>query len=195
MLIGHFGIAQLGKAVRREIPFTWLVIAAYFPDLVRVPLTPLTKYHEIFSHSIPAVSGLGLLVALVYLARGGKAIAAAVLVLVCLSHWPADFFTGCKPTTFGGPWLGLISYRRPVSDLLVECALLVGGWLAARRAGVAISRAWVVIGVAIQVTFLVTMYAGSQFVIGDREWMWKPSISWMPQPHSLEASVCKAPTY
>jgi hypothetical protein len=195
MLVGHFGIAQLGKAIRREIPFAWLVVAVYLPDLVRVPLTALTKYHEIWSHSIPAVSGLALVAAVLYLVRGGRVLAAAVIAVACLSHWPADYFTGCKPTTFNGPWFGLISYRRPISDLLVECGLLIVGWVAARRTGFAISRTWLAIGIAVQVGFLASMYAGAQFVIGDHEWTWRPSVSLAPQPQALEALVCKPPTY
>ena len=195
MLVGHFGIAQLGKAIRREIPFAWLVVAAYLPDLVRVPLTAVTKYHEIWSHSIPVVSGFALAAVILYLLRGGRFLGAAVIALVCLSHWPADYFTGCKPTTFGGPWFGLISYRRPISDLLMECGLLVAGWAAARRAGFLIGRAWLVLGIAVQVAFLASMYAGAQFVIGDREWTWKPSITLKPQPQALESLVCRPPTY
>jgi len=194
MFVGHFGIAQLGKAARREIPFVWLLVAAYLPDLVRVPLTSLGTRQELLSHSIPAVTILALAIAVLWQLRGGNFIAATVIALACLLHWPADFFTGCKPTTFNGPWLGLISYRRPVSDLLVEGSLLVGGWLAARRSGFAIGRVWLVLGFVVQLAFMLSMYWQSEFFIGDREWMWKPSVSLVPTRSVLEESVCRPPT-
>ena len=193
MFVGHFGIAQLGKAARREIPFVWLLVAAYLPDLVRVPLTSLGTRQELLSHSIPAVTILALAIAALWQLRGGNLVAAAFIALVCLLHWPADFFTGCKPTTFDGPWLGLISYRRPVSDLLVEGALLLGGWLAARRSGFAISRMWLVLGFVVQLAFMLSMYWQSEFFIGDREWTWKPSVSLVPKRSVLEESVCRRP--
>jgi len=193
MFVGHFGIAQLGKAARREIPFVWLLVAAYLPDIVRVPLTSLGTRQELLSHSIPAVTILALAIAALWQLRGGNLVAAAVIALACLLHWPADFFTGCKPTTFHGPWLGLISYRRPVNDLLVEGALLVSGWIAARRRGFAIGRVWLVLGFVVQLAFLASMYLQSEFFIGDREWMWKPSVSLVPQRSVLEESVCRSP--
>ena len=36
MFIGHFGIAELGKASRRDLPLLWLAVAAYLPDLTRI---------------------------------------------------------------------------------------------------------------------------------------------------------------
>jgi hypothetical protein len=193
MFVGHFGIAQLGKAVRRELPFAWLLIAAYLPDLVRVTIVPLTTRHEVLSHSIPVVAGLALAIAALWQLRGGHPAAAAILAVACLSHWPADAFTGCKPTTLHGPWIGLISYRRPVNDLLVEGSLLLGGWLVARRSGFAIGKRWIIAAFVIQVGFLLTMYTGSEFFIGDREWTWTPHESLVPRRHVLETSECRPP--
>src|SRR5215467_2984262 len=172
MVVGHFGIAEFGKATRRELPLAWLVVAAYLPDIVREPLQLITKQHEILSHSIPAVTVLALVIGTLWRLRGGTFAGAAVLAIACLLHWPADVFTGCKPTTLHGPWIGLVSYRRPVNDLLLEGAILVGGWLFARKRGVAIRRRWLAVGFAVQLAFLISMYAGSEFFIGDHEWMW-----------------------
>lgn len=193
MLAGHFGIAQFGKGTRREIPIVLLVVAAYMPDLVRIPLSVTIERYEIWSHSVVTVSAMGLALGVIWLLRGGNWVGALVLAAVCALHWPADVFTGCKPTTFSGPWLGLVSYRRPVNDLLVEGALLVGGWLFARRRGVAIGRGWLVLALAAQLAFLGSMYWGAQFVIGDREWTWRPEQSLVPQPHVLEATTCRGP--
>ena len=194
MLVGHFGIAQLARASRREIPLAWLVVAAYLPDLVRVPLTPLTAHHEVLSHSLPMISSFALAMIALWLLRGGRFGAAVVIALACLLHWPADVFTGCKPMTFGGPWIGLLSYRRPVNDILLEGALLTAGWLAARRRGVGISSWWLVFGFALQIGFLASMYYGSEFLVGDHEWVWKPDVSLVPQPQPLETVACRPPT-
>ena len=125
MFVGHFGIAQLGKALRREVPLAWLVIAAYLPDLVRVLIEPFTQRHDLLSHSLPIVAAFAFGIAALWQLRGGNLPAAAVLAAACVLHWPADLFTGCKPTTLHGPWLGLVSYRRPITDVLVEGSLFV----------------------------------------------------------------------
>lgn len=194
MLVGHFGIAQLARAARREIPLAWLLVAAYLPDIVRVPLTLLTTHHETLSHSLPMVSAFALAIAALWLFRGGSLGAAAVIALACLLHWPADVFTGCKPTTFDGPWIGLISYRRPIDDLVLEGALLAAGWLLSRRRGVGINKWWLAFGFVAQIGFLTSMYYGSEFFIGDHEWTWKPSVSLVPVPQPLEHQVCRPPS-
>lgn len=193
MFAGHFGIAQFGKGARRDLPIVLLVAAAYLPDLVRFPLSAAIERYEIWSHSIVTVVAMGVGLGIIWLLRGGRWLDAVVLAAVCALHWPADFFTGCKPTTFSGPWLGLVSYRRPVNDLVVEGALLVGGWLFARRRGVAIGKKWLVLGLAAQLAFLLSMYWGAQFIVGQREWMWHVDGSFIPKPHVLEATPCRDP--
>ena len=192
MLAGHFGIAQLAKGARRDLPLLLVVVAAYLPDLVRVAIAGLTPRFDVFSHSIPIVAALSLAVAILWLLRGGQTAAAAVLALACLLHWPADVFTGCKPTTFSGPWIGLVSYRRPVSDLLVEGLLVIGGWLYMRRRGLGIGPLWLIIPLVAQVAFLISMYWGAEFFIGHREWTWRPNETWIPQRHVLETLSCRA---
>jgi hypothetical protein len=138
------------------------------------------------------ISAFALALAALWLVRGGHLGAAAMIAVACLLHWPADVFTGCKPTTFHGPWIGLLSYRRPVNDLLLEGALLTGGWIAARRRGVGISKWWLVGGFVLQIVFLGSMYYGAEFLIGDHEWVWKPEISLVPQPHAVETLPCRS---
>ena len=193
MLAGHFGIAQLAKGARRDLPLLLLVTSAYLPDLVRVAIAGLTPRFDVFSHSLPIVGALSLAVAILWLLRGGQIAAAGVLALACLLHWPADVFTGCKPTTFDGPWIGLVSYRRPVSDLVVEGLLVVGGWLYMRRRGFGIGSLWLIIPLLVQIAFLVSMYWGAEFFIGRHEWTWRPNETWRPQPHVLETLSCRAP--
>ena len=193
MFVGHFGIAQLGKALRREVPLAWLVIAAYLPDLVRVLIEPFTQRHDLLSHSLPIVAAFSFGIAALWQLRGGNLSAAAVLAAACVLHWPADVFTGCKPTTIHGPWIGLVSYRRPITDVLVEGSLFVGGWLVARRAGCGIGKKWLVIGLAAQIAFLLSMYNGSEFFIGDHEWTWRPRSSLVPRQQVLESTECRPP--
>ena len=194
MFVGHFGIALLGKALRREVPLAWLVIAAYLPDLVRVLIEPFTQRHDLLSHSLPIVAAFSFGIAALWQLRGGNLSAAAVLAVACVLHWPADVFTGCKPTTIHGPWIGLVSYRRPITDVLVEGSLFVGGWLVARRAGCGIGKKWLVIGLAAQIAFLLSMYSGSEFLIGDHEWTWTPRSSLVPRQQVLESTECHAPS-
>lgn len=191
MFVGHFGIAELGKATKRELPLSWLVVAAYLPDITRFAIQYLTTEYDMYSHAIPAVLIMGVVIGGVWKLRGGSCGAAAVLALACFLHWPADVFTGCKPTTLDGPWIGLGSYRHPVSDLLLELGLLVLGWLLIRRTGRFAGKWWLAVGIVLQLGFLVSMYWGSEMYIGHREWMWKPETSWLPAPHSYETMTCK----
>ena len=80
-----------------------------------------------------------------------------------------------------------------VSDLLVECSLLIAGWFATRRTGSGIGKKWLALGVVAQLVFLVSMYNGSEFFIGDHEWTWNPRSSLVPRPQVLESTVCRAP--
>ena len=191
MFAGHFGIAQIGKGTRRDAPFLLLVTAAFLPDILRFLISGFTPRFDLLSHSIPIVTALSLGIGLLWLRRGGHPAAAGVLALVCLLHWPADVFTGCKPTTFNGPWIGVMSYRRPVSDLVVEGSLVVAGWYFMRRRGIAIGRIWLIVPLVVQLGFLVSMYWNAEFFIGQREWMWRPSESWVPHRHVLETLDCK----
>lgn len=193
MFIGHFGIAELGKASRRDLPLLWLAVAAYLPDLTRIVLPVFTKEHEIYSHAIPAVALMGIAIGALWKLRGGSLGAAAILALVCMLHWPADFFTGCKPTMLNGPWVGLGFYRRPVGDLLAEATLLVTGWLLIRRGKPSFSKWWLFGGIILQLGFMISMYWGSAFQIGNREWGWNPDNSLLPVRQNFEPTTCTAP--
>jgi hypothetical protein len=193
MFVGHFGIAEIGKGARRDLSFGWLIVAAYLPDLARLALAPFTDQIDMVSHSILSVALLAMAIAGLWMVRGGNAKGACVLAASCLLHWPADMFTGCKPTIPGGPWIGFVNYRRPLSDITLELALLTGGWVLCRRSGAAIRGWWIALLVAAQLGFLVTMYYGSELLIGDREWIWRPRENIVPQPHVLETLSCRPP--
>jgi hypothetical protein len=80
-----------------------------------------------------------------------------------------------------------------VSDVLVEGALLVIGWWLARQSGFALRRGWIVFLLGAQLGFLASTYDNAEFLIGDREWIWRPSTSLMPRPHTLETLSCRPP--
>jgi hypothetical protein len=191
MLLGHFGIAQLGKGARRDLPLSWLILAAFLPDVVRELVGAVMSHEEMLSHSLPAMGGLAIGMASLWRLRGGTWGAASILAIACMLHWPADVFTGCKPTWPHGAWIGFDAYRRPVSDLTVEGIVFVAGWLLATHRGAVIKKRWLVLGFAMQVTFLLSQYYNSVFLIGDREWSWRPATSLVPQAHSLERFGCK----
>ena len=193
MFLGHLGIAELAKGARREIPFALLIVAAYLPDLVRAPMDAIAIRNDVFSHSIPVVIILALVIGTAWKVRGGSWAAASLVGIVCLLHWPADVFTGCKPTFVGGPWIGFVHYRHPVSDLLVEGGLFLAGCWYARRRGFNIRPPWIMAGLAMQVGFLLFTYWGSEFIIGQREWTWKPYETWLPRRQALESTPCRDP--
>ena len=191
MFVGHFGVAELGKGTRRDLSLLWLAVAAYLPDLIRLVLPVFGLEPDVYSHAIPAIVIQGIVIAALWKLRGGSLAGSVVLACVCFLHWPADVFTGCKPTTLDGPWIGLNSYRHPIADLTLEGGLLAIGWALMRRRGVAFRAWWLVPLFAFQLSFLIWNYRGSQFYIGHQEWMWKPETSPLPQRHVYETQTCR----
>ena len=111
-----------------------LMAAAFGPDLLEWALAAIGQHNRELSHSIIAV-GLGaLLAALAYatIAQSSAGDATAVAI-AWLSHWPADFLTGIKPTWPGGPDVGLNLYSSPGFDLAMESVLVVIAWTLYRR--------------------------------------------------------------
>jgi len=193
MFVGHFGLAEIGKGTRRHLSFGWLLVAAYLPDVTRVAVAPFTDQIDMLSHSIPSVVFLAVTIAGLWKLRGGRGLDACVLAAACLLHWPADMFTGCKPTVPGGPWIGFVNYHRPLNDIALETALLIGGWAFAKRSGFAVRKWWIALLFVAQLGFLGVTYYGAELLIGDREWMWRPWETLVPQPHVLERVTCRPP--
>lgn len=86
-----------------------------------------------WSHSIPVVAALALVLAVVAYLFTGNGGVAVLTGAVTVSHLLADYVTGFKPTWPGGPIIGLQLYSYPLGDLVVEMAVLVAGWLVYRR--------------------------------------------------------------
>ena len=201
MVVGHLGVAYLGKASRPTLPLALLAVAAYGPDLFRFAASPFRIDIEIASHSIPAVLVIGAVIALVAARRVGGLAGALTVIAVCFLHWQADVFTGCKPVFNSETWLGFIRYRHPAVDVSVELGLFVAGWLACRRTSVARQKrfaysVWILLAAAaLQIAFLASMYAGSEFFIGRREWTWHPKegIFAFRRVSDPETLRCRAP--
>lgn len=133
MRLGHIAFALLAKTARPRLPLVLLVPVAYGPDIVEVTLDVFGKHNRILSHSLVSVGLFATVTALtVWWRRRSKGDALAVW-LVYVSHWPADFLTGLKPTWPGGPQVGLQLYDRPLIDWTMELALLAACWLVYRK--------------------------------------------------------------
>src|SRR5262245_34478493 len=149
MLVGHLGLALIGKRVRPDAPLSMLVGAAFLPDIVRAGLDLVVSsgWTNFLSHSIPSTLVLAGLSALAATSRSAtrQPGIAALLAALCVSHLAADYLTGCKPTWFRGPYLGLNLYQRPLYDLALEIPLLIVGTRLARPVlpnGHWITRRW-----------------------------------------------------
>ena len=125
MYAGHAAIALLVKGIRPRIPLAVLVPAAFAPDWIEWVSDALGHQNRNISHSLVSVALGATLVGLVYWAVRRTPADAFAVALTYVSHWPADFITGIKPTWPGGPQVGLLLYLHPVADVLLESAVIV----------------------------------------------------------------------
>ncbi len=199
MLIGHLGLAFIGKRALPAEPLAWLVAAALLPDIVRflLLLGVESTRAELASHSIPAMLVLATLAAAIVRLRSGLWAAALVAGLLTLSHYGADFVTGCKPTWLGGSFIGLGFYHRPLLDLLVELPLAVVGWRMMREHVPPTSRwarGWVMIGLmSLQLLFLISNCRGGICVVGRSIWKWNPDEARWPARVNEDTYRCGPP--
>lgn len=125
MYVGHASIALFAKSRRSAIPLALLLPVAWGPDWVEVCFSALHHENRMLSHSLVAVGIVATASALAYFAYTRKAVDALVIWLVYVSHWPADYLTGLKPTWPGGPTVGLQLYGRPYIDFAMEGSLIL----------------------------------------------------------------------
>jgi hypothetical protein len=130
---GHAALAMVAKGKRPAISIAVLVPVAFGPDWIKLAGEWFGNTNAALSHSLVSV-GIGATgAAIIYYATTRAAVSAAVVWLTYLSHWPADFITGLKPTWPGGPTVGLMLYAHPAADVVVESVLVVIGWVVYRR--------------------------------------------------------------
>jgi len=132
---GHIGIALAGKGFKSTIPMWLLVLATQLPDWADAAVCSAGSAgtSEMWSHSLPAVAVLGLMLAIPYFASSRDIAAASLIAMIVVSHAVADYATGLKPTWPGGPHIGLELYHRPMMDFVVEGVVIVIGWMIYRR--------------------------------------------------------------
>lgn len=180
MFIGHFGAAFGAKAIAPEVSLGTLFLAAQFPDLlwstllllgiesVRISpsetfVTPLIFEHYPISHSLLAVLGWALAVALVYLVLRLNRLGAVLLGLLVISHWLLDaivhrpdlpLFPGSSTLVGFSLWSSL------AASLAVEVSLFaLGIWFYVRATRPVDSTGkW---GLWVLVLFLAAVFAGN----------------------------------
>jgi membrane-bound metal-dependent hydrolase YbcI (DUF457 family) len=182
MFIGHFGTGFGAKALAPRVSLGTLLLGALFLDLlwptlllvgaeqVRIApgstaVTPLAFEHYPISHSLLAVLGWAVLVAVVhfYLRRDRKG--ASILAALVLSHWLLDLVVH-RPDlpVFPGDSLrlGLGAWASLPLTLAIEIPMFaIGIWLYARCTAASDSQGqW---GLWALVAFLAVLYAGNVF--------------------------------
>jgi hypothetical protein len=130
---GHAALAMFAKGVRPRVSLAVLAPVAFAPDWVEWFFAISGRQNRMLSHSLVSVAIGATLVALVYWAVKKSPQDAAVVWLTYVSHWPADFITGTKPTWPGGPDIGMSMYGDPVADIAVEWSLIMICWFFYRR--------------------------------------------------------------
>jgi membrane-bound metal-dependent hydrolase YbcI (DUF457 family) len=130
---GHAAIATLVKGVRPRIAIAFLLPVAFAPDWIEWLFDLFGRHNREISHSLISVGVGATVVALVYLMITRARVDAMAVWLTYASHWPADYFTGLKPTWPGGPMVGLFLYRHPLRDAAVESLIVVACWFVYRR--------------------------------------------------------------
>jgi hypothetical protein len=153
VFIGHFAVAFAAKRAAPEVSLGTLFLAAQLADLVWPTLvllgiesfairpgitavTPLDFTRYPYSHSLVALAGWGLALAVLHFLSKRRLMAAVVIALVVLSHWLLDVASHRPdmPVTIGGPErLGLGLWNSLPATVAVEGALFAGCvWLYAR---------------------------------------------------------------
>lgn len=136
MITGHFGLAYIAGAARRDARLPLLLAAAVLPDILDFAYAAVRFCSPLglYSHSLPVLVPLAALAFAVGLATSRSAGAGLAMAAVVLLHLPADLLTGEKMLWPGGPIVGLQLYKQPLVDFAIELPLIVGGWALLRRA-------------------------------------------------------------
>ncbi len=162
MFIGHYALGLAAKRIAPRTSLGTLFLAPSLADLLwpvflllgweRVratgganPFLALTFDAYPVSHSLLALLGWGILLALLYWWRTGDARAATIVGLLVVSHWVLDVVTHVPdmPLYPGGPKVGLGLWNSVTGTVLIEGAMFVAGawvYLTTTRARDAVGR-------------------------------------------------------
>jgi hypothetical protein len=183
MFLGHFGVAFAAKRAAPEVSLGTLFAASQAADLLwpnlvlagvervevepgATAVTPLDFVHYPWSHSLLAMSVLGLVAAGLWrLVRAGRYESALVVLATILSHWFVDLVVHRPdlPLAPGdGPRLGLGLWNSLAATLAVEGGLLAVGLSVYLRSSRARDRVGTA-GLGALVVFLVGVYLASVF--------------------------------
>jgi hypothetical protein len=183
MFIGHFALGFGAKKLAPEVSLGTFFLACQLADLVWPVLvllgvevleiapgitavTPLDFVHYPYSHSLVALLGWGIGVALVYrLWRRGSWGAALLLGALVLSHWLLDYLTHRPDMPIfmdGGAKLGLGMWNSMAATMAVELGLFAAGVFFYLRATEAKDRQGKILLGAL-VAFLLLVYLGNLF--------------------------------
>lgn len=135
MYTGHFAVALAGAGVSRRVPVALLIVAAFASDLVEggIALLDVRDSTRVWSHSLPAATAAGVVLAAGWKLFGGTFRECAVVCIVAMSHTLLDFVTATKTVWPGVAPMGLNLYARPYVDGIVEVMCCLVGWYVWRR--------------------------------------------------------------
>jgi hypothetical protein len=136
MICGHIGVALGARALRRDVPLGWILAASVAPDVLdgAEPFVHVWGSDGLFSHSLPVIAALIVLLsgaAFLFLGTRRAAILVGVMVI---AHLLPDYVTGEKILWPHGPVIGFDLYRWPWLDFVLEVPVIALGWLMLRRA-------------------------------------------------------------
>ena len=168
MFIGHYA---LGLAAKRVAPRASPVFLLLGWERVRVsgggnPFLTLTFDAYPVSHSLLALVGWGILLALLYRWRTGDARTATLVGLLVVSHWVLDFVTHVPdmPLYPGGPKVGLGLWNSVTGTVVIEGLMFVAGawvYLTTTRARDAVGRyaLWALLAF-LGVSYIASLFTG-----------------------------------
>lgn len=130
MFMGHLGIALGAKGFRKDVSLIPLCLAAVAPDLIDFAMegSGHPKGAGLWTHSLAAMVcyAVAVFAICIFFTHDGEA--AALLGSVAASHVLVDLITSRMVLWPGGPPLGLHLYLHRWADLLLESAVVLGGW-------------------------------------------------------------------
>jgi hypothetical protein len=136
MICGHIGVALGARALRRDVPLGWLLAASVAPDVLDgiEPLAHVWGSDGLFSHSLPVIAALIILLSGAAFLFLGTTRAATLVAVMVIAHLLPDYVTGQKILWPHGPVVGFDLYRWPLLDFALEVPVIALGWWMLRRA-------------------------------------------------------------
>jgi len=135
MYTGHVALALGVRGMRDDLPLWTLILVSQACDWVEILAYPVTPraLPDLYSHAFPFVVVGGITAAAAVWLWKRSARAAAIALVLYLSHPLADFVTGVKPLWLGGPPVGLGFVQRPVADFVTQAMVCALGVAVYRR--------------------------------------------------------------